>query len=97
MPDMKMSEDQFGCSFCGRDKKEALILIAGIEGHICGLCVEQVYEIVRQELYEQEDKGVRKKEDLFDVPNHITPQQIKKYLDQMENDASAKKKNVSNK
>ena len=69
-----MSEDQFGCSFCGRDKKEALILIAGIEGHICELCVEQAYEIVRQELYEQEDKGVRKKEDLFDVPNHITPQ-----------------------
>jgi ATP-dependent Clp protease ATP-binding subunit ClpX len=78
---MKMSEDQFGCSFCGRDKKEALILIAGIEGHICELCVEQAYEIVRQELYEHEDKG-RKKEELFDVPSHITPQQIKKYLDQ---------------
>jgi ATP-dependent Clp protease ATP-binding subunit ClpX len=29
----------------GRDKKEALILIAGIEGHICELCVEQAYEI----------------------------------------------------
>lgn len=78
---MKTSDDQFGCSFCGRDKKEALILIAGIEGHICELCVEQAYEIVRQELYEQEEKNKRK-EDLFDVPHHITPQQIKKYLDQ---------------
>lgn len=79
---MKASDDQFGCSFCGRDKKEALILIAGIEGHICELCVEQAYEIVRQELYEQDEKGLRKKEELFDVPDHITPVQIKKYLDQ---------------
>jgi ATP-dependent Clp protease ATP-binding subunit ClpX len=80
---MKPSDDQFGCSFCGRDKKEALILIAGIEGHICELCVEQAYEIVRQELYEQDEKGgTRKKEEIFDVPNHITPLQIKKYLDQ---------------
>ena len=78
---MKTSDDQFGCSFCGRDKKEALILIAGIEGHICELCVEQAYEIVRQELYEQDEKN-KKKEDLFEVPHHITPQQIKKYLDQ---------------
>ncbi|MEP6794444.1 MAG: ATP-dependent Clp protease ATP-binding subunit ClpX [Saprospiraceae bacterium] len=78
---MKTSDDQFGCSFCGRDKKEALILIAGIEGHICELCVEQAYEIVRQELYDNEEKG-KKKEDNLDVPEHITPQQIKKYLDQ---------------
>lgn len=78
---MKTSDDQFGCSFCGRDKKEALILIAGIEGHICELCVEQAYEIVRQELYENEEKA-KKKTDNLDVPDHITPQQIKKYLDQ---------------
>lgn len=79
---MKTTDDQFGCSFCGRDKKEALILIAGIEGHICELCVEQAYEIVRQELYEQEEKGGFKKEESFDLPSQITPQQIKKYLDQ---------------
>jgi ATP-dependent Clp protease ATP-binding subunit ClpX len=78
---MKTSDDQFGCSFCGRDKKEALILIAGIEGHICELCVEQAYDIVKQELYEQEGK-VKKRDDAFDIPEHITPHQIKKYLDQ---------------
>lgn len=78
---MKASDDQFGCSFCGRDKKEALILIAGIEGHICELCVEQAYDIVRQELHTQDGK-TRKKEEQFDVPEHITPHQIKKYLDQ---------------
>lgn len=78
---MKTSDDQFGCSFCGRDKKEALILIAGIEGHICELCVEQAYDIVRQELYEQDEKN-KKYDDSLNLPNHITPQQIKKYLDQ---------------
>lgn len=78
---MKTSDDQFGCSFCGRDKKEALILIAGIEGHICELCVEQAYDIIKQELYDQDAKG-NKKEDVSNVPEHITPQQIKKYLDQ---------------
>ncbi len=78
---MKPSDDQFGCSFCGRDKKEALILIAGIEGHICELCVEQAYEIVRQELYEHDGKGPKKAES-FDLPNQLTPVQIKKYLDQ---------------
>src|SRR6187551_3077644 len=78
---MKTSDDQFGCSFCGRDKKEALILIAGIEGHICELCVEQAYDIIKQELYDQDAKGL-KKDGVADVPEHITPQQIKKYLDQ---------------
>jgi ATP-dependent Clp protease ATP-binding subunit ClpX len=78
---MKASDDQFGCSFCGRDKKEALILIAGIEGHICELCVEQAYEIVRQELYGLDEKS-KKKEDSFEIPKHLTPHQIKKYLDQ---------------
>jgi len=78
---MKTSDDQFGCSFCGRDKKEALILIAGIEGHICELCVEQAYDIIKQELYDQDTKSL-KKEGVVDVPEHITPQQIKKYLDQ---------------
>ena len=78
---MKTSDDQFGCSFCGRDKKEALILIAGIEGHICELCVEQAYDIVRQELNDQQTKLKPAEED-FELPEHITPQQIKKYLDQ---------------
>jgi len=78
---MKASDDQFGCSFCGRDKKEALILIAGIEGHICELCVEQAYEIVRQELYGQDEKS-KKKSESPEIPKHLTPHQIKKYLDQ---------------
>ena len=31
------------CSFCGRAKNEANMLIAGIEGHICDHCIEQAH------------------------------------------------------
>jgi ATP-dependent Clp protease ATP-binding subunit ClpX len=37
------------CSFCGRDKRDTNLLIAGISGHICDNCVEQAYEIVKEE------------------------------------------------
>lgn len=37
------------CSFCGREKKEVSILIAGIDGHICNHCVEQASAILNEE------------------------------------------------
>ncbi len=73
---MKMSTDNFRCSFCGRDKNEALILIAGIEGHICEVCVEQANEIIAEELDREprQDSG-------YSLPENITPEQIKNFLD----------------
>lgn len=38
------------CSFCGREKKDTNLLIAGISGHICDRCIEQAYTIVEEEL-----------------------------------------------
>ncbi|HQG57300.1 MAG TPA: ClpX C4-type zinc finger protein, partial [Bacteroidales bacterium] len=38
------------CSFCGRTKKEANLLIAGLEGHICDHYIEQAYSIMTEEL-----------------------------------------------
>ena len=38
------------CSFCGREKKDTNLLIAGISGHICDRCIEQAYSIVQEEL-----------------------------------------------
>ncbi len=76
---MKSIEENFRCSFCGRDKTEALILIAGIEGHICEVCAEQAYDIVREELHDKVPSvGDRK----FTLPENITPKEIKEYLDQ---------------
>ncbi len=64
------------CSFCGKDKSEALLLIAGTHGHICESCVEQANEIVLKELKtEVEDKSD------FSLPENITPGHIKSYLD----------------
>lgn len=80
---MRKSKQSYRCSFCGRDKSEALILIAGIEGHICEVCVEQADEIVQEELY----GGKKTKENIpeetpFLLPERVTPKEIKNHLDQ---------------
>lgn len=38
------------CSFCGGNKKDKLLLIAGISGYICETCSEEAMKIVKQEL-----------------------------------------------
>ncbi|MBS1578606.1 MAG: ATP-dependent Clp protease ATP-binding subunit ClpX [Bacteroidetes bacterium] len=64
------------CSFCGRNRDEVRILIAGQEGHICENCVEHAQEIIAQELNIKTDS----------TPNNFKltvrkPQEIKKFLD----------------
>lgn len=70
-----MSKEKLKCSFCGRDKSETLLLIAGIDGHICDACVEQAIEIVNEEIG---DKHIA---EFKDIPD-ITPKQIKEFLDE---------------
>ncbi len=62
------------CSFCGREKRDTNLLIAGISGHICDNCIEQAYEIVQEELKKTGD---------FDISSLqlIKPSEIKKFLD----------------
>lgn len=83
---MKRTKQDYRCSFCGRDKSETLILIAGIEGHICEMCVEQASEIVQDELYgnKREDKkrGGAPANAHSPLPETVTPRDIKTYLDQ---------------
>lgn len=71
-----MKKEKVRCSFCGKDKSESLILIAGIEGHICEVCVEQANEIVKEEIGSRHQS----KND-FELPE-ITPVQLKNYMDQ---------------
>lgn len=63
------------CSFCGREKKEVNLLIAGIEGHICDRCAEQAYSIIQEEI---------KKDNNFDLAGVqlLKPKQIKEFVDQ---------------
>jgi ATP-dependent Clp protease ATP-binding subunit ClpX len=63
------------CSFCGRTKKEANMLIAGLEGHICDHCIEQAHSIMNEELG-------NKKNVAFDTINLLKPVEIKNFLDQ---------------
>lgn len=80
---MRKSKQSYRCSFCGRDKSEALILIAGIDGHICEVCVEQADEIVQEELYGgKKSKEERPEEAPFLLPERVTPKEIKTHLDQ---------------
>ncbi len=58
---MAKNKSSFHCSFCGKDKSETLMLIAGINAHVCEVCVEQAHDIVQEELYGGMKNGVRTK------------------------------------
>jgi len=64
------------CSFCGRDKKETKILIAGITGHICDNCISQAFKIVNEEA------GAKGNEQVQHALNVLKPLAIKTHLDE---------------
>ena len=72
-----MSEEKnINCSFCGRDKQDTNVLIAGINSHICDSCIEQAVGIVHSEK-EGKDQQI-----LADQMNLLKPKDIKSHLDQ---------------
>jgi len=71
------SRNQEHCSFCGKNKKETVILIAGIEAHICEACVSQAHDILTEEMISRDTKSAD-----FKLPENITPKGITEYLDQ---------------
>ena len=70
-----MSKSDLNCSFCGKKKDQTSLLIAGIDAHICDLCIEQANGIIIQE-----NKSLDKTEDKTDL-QILKPQQIKLFLD----------------
>ena len=70
-----MSKSDLQCSFCGKKKDQTSLLIAGIDAHICDLCIEQANGIILQENSSVDSKGEKSKLEL------LKPQQIKIYLD----------------
>ncbi|GAA5220812.1 ATP-dependent Clp protease ATP-binding subunit ClpX [Membranihabitans marinus] len=73
-------EENVNCSFCGRTKKDALVLIAGLNGHICELCVEQAHDIIHSELEDNSDSSEANSK-LGQLPEGITPKKINSFLD----------------
>ena len=70
---MENKEDVI-CSFCGKNKQDTDVLIAGISAHICDRCIEQAYDILEVESTELSglDQSVKL----------LKPQKIKSYLDE---------------
>ena len=66
------------CSFCGRNRDEVKILIAGQEGHICENCVEHAQEIIGQEMIHQPDKSAISSNYKLSVKK---PMELKKFID----------------
>ncbi|MCC5915950.1 MAG: ATP-dependent Clp protease ATP-binding subunit ClpX [Cryomorphaceae bacterium] len=69
--------DYLHCSFCGREKKDTQMLIAGINAHICDQCITQAENIIREELSGGDSKDGFKGD--FTL---IKPKDIKAHLDQ---------------
>jgi ATP-dependent Clp protease ATP-binding subunit ClpX len=61
------------CSFCGKNKQDTDVLIAGISAHICDRCIEQAYDILEVESTDANtlDQSARL----------LKPQEIKSHLD----------------
>ncbi|MEQ9188173.1 MAG: ATP-dependent Clp protease ATP-binding subunit ClpX [Cryomorphaceae bacterium] len=85
----KHSEEQIKCSFCGRDKRETAVMIAGITGHICDRCIQQASRIVDEEMTS------RLRDSVLGSVNLLKPADIKSHLDEYVIGQDEAKKNLS--
>jgi len=69
-------ETTLRCSMCGRDKKEAKILIAGINGHICDNCINQAFNLIKEEAMGEQKQALQQSLNL------LKPLAIKEKLDE---------------
>ena len=68
-----MSEEEILCSFCGRAKSQTKLLIAGLDAHICDICISQADMIVKDDQTSKESSD-------FEV-DLKPPIEIKNFLD----------------
>jgi len=52
-----MSKEILKCSFCGKQKADTNLLIAGLDAHICDQCIEQAHGIVIEESKHQNSEN----------------------------------------
>ena len=69
-----MSEERLSCSFCGLNKLQTKILVAGQDAHICDQCIEQAFSILN---HQNKSKEVS----ISDESKTLNPKTIKEYLD----------------
>jgi len=68
-----MSEEEILCSFCGRTKSQTKLLIAGLDAHICDICISQADLILKDD-----ESGNESDTSNFDLK---PPKEIKSFLD----------------
>lgn len=73
---MSKSQKDIKCSFCGAGKQDSLMLIAGLDAHICDKCVGQANDILAEEF------TLRKGKNVHSALTLLKPQEIKNHLDQ---------------
>ena len=69
-----MSEERLSCSFCGLNKLQTKILVAGQDAHICDQCIEQAFSILN---HQNKSKEVS----ISNESITLNPKAIKEYLD----------------
>ena len=68
-----MSEEEILCSFCGRAKSQTKLLIAGLDAHICDICISQAEMILKDD---------ESSKDASDFAVELKPpKEIKNFLD----------------
>jgi ATP-dependent Clp protease ATP-binding subunit ClpX len=68
-------ETNINCSFCGKDKNDTNVLIAGINSHICDSCITQAIGIINAE------KEGKDRLEISNQMNLLKPVDIKAHLD----------------
>ena len=75
LKEIVMSENKnIFCSFCGKNKHDTNILIAGSSAHICDTCIEQAHVIVNKDKSTEQFSSSN--------INLLKPKQIKEHLDE---------------
>ncbi|MDR1896920.1 MAG: ATP-dependent Clp protease ATP-binding subunit ClpX [Prevotellaceae bacterium] len=80
-----MANNKKKCSFCGSSEDEVSMLMVGLEGCICDMCIDQIYGAMSEALEFSNGlpKNTRKKKKNPKVTAAIPkPKEIKKFLDQ---------------
>ncbi|MGI4728190.1 MAG: ATP-dependent Clp protease ATP-binding subunit ClpX [Janthinobacterium lividum] len=75
---MSKTSKDIKCSFCGAGKQDSLMLIAGLDAHICDKCVNQANDILAEELKLRKVKSPQQ----ATTPAILKPLEIKTHLDQ---------------
>jgi ATP-dependent Clp protease ATP-binding subunit ClpX len=73
---MSKSQKDIKCSFCGAGKQDTLMLIAGLDAHICDKCVAQANDILAEEF------SLRKGKNMNSALTLLKPLEIKNHIDQ---------------